>query len=62
VKKSHIAADFQKARLSPASGLDQLVQAMASFAPTGSALTASPFNQTTFDTMQQLSNHLAQPH
>jgi probable HAF family extracellular repeat protein len=44
-----------------ASSTAQLVQAMASFAPTGSALTASPFNQTTSDVMQ-LSNHLAQPH
>jgi hypothetical protein len=42
-------------------GLDQLVQATASFSPTGSALTASPFNQTTTEVMQ-LSNHLAQPH
>jgi probable HAF family extracellular repeat protein len=39
----------------------QLVHAMASFSPTGSALAASPFNQKTFDVMQ-LSNHLAQPH
>jgi hypothetical protein len=44
------------------SGLDQLVQAVASFSPTGSTLTASPFNQTTTDVMQQLSNQLAQPH
>ena len=37
----------------------QLVHAMASFAPTDSALTASPFNQTTSDVMQL---SLAQPH
>jgi hypothetical protein len=43
-------------------GLDQLVQATASFAPTGSTLTASPLNQATSDAMQQLSNQLAQPH
>ena len=46
-------------------GLDHVValftQSMASFSPTGSALTASPFNQTTTEVMQ-LSNHLAQPH
>jgi hypothetical protein len=41
--------------------LDQLVQATASFAPTGSTLTASPLNQATTDVMQ-LSNQLAQPH
>jgi hypothetical protein len=41
--------------------LDQLVQAMASFSPTGSALTGSPLNQATTDVMQ-LSNQLAQPH
>ena len=39
----------------------QLVQAMASLSPTGSALTAGPLNQTIHDVMQ-LSNHLAQPH
>jgi hypothetical protein len=39
----------------------QLVQAAASFSPTSSALTASPFNQTTNDVMQ-LSNQLAHPH
>jgi ELWxxDGT repeat protein len=39
----------------------QLVQAMASLSPTGSALTASPLNQT-MDNVTQPSNHLAQPH
>jgi ELWxxDGT repeat protein len=39
----------------------QLVQAMASFSPTGSALTTSPLNQTNNDVMQ-ISNQLAQPH
>jgi ELWxxDGT repeat protein len=38
-----------------------LVQATASFSPTGSALTASPLNQTNNNVMQ-LSNHLAHPH
>jgi ELWxxDGT repeat protein len=39
----------------------QLLQAMASLSPTGSALTAGPLNQTT-DNVMQPSNHLAQPH
>jgi ELWxxDGT repeat protein len=39
----------------------QLVQAMASSSPTGSALTPGPLNQT-IDNVTQLSNHLAQPH
>jgi hypothetical protein len=39
----------------------QLVQAMASFSPTGSALTTGSLNQTTNDWMQQ-SNRLAHPH
>jgi len=39
----------------------QLVQAMASFSPTGSVFNASPFNQMT-DNVTQLGNHLAQPH
>ena len=44
-----------------ASSTAQLVQAMASFSPTGSVLNAGPFNQMNDDVMH-LSNHLAQPH
>jgi hypothetical protein len=39
----------------------QLVQAAASFSPTGSVLNAGPFNQMNDDVMH-LSNHLARPH
>ena len=44
-----------------ASSTAQLVQAMASFSPTGSVLNAGPFNQMNDDLMQP-HNHLAPPH